>query len=160
MLEIVTSIFLLMLSIPGNFSKATTKIQKSSSFTNENIPFISSLNLSHIISISCQVPSIPSVHLISFNNHPNSWKPIDDGIVKAVIQFLLVNSNLPLLVCDISGEAAIIFAILRRLQGWDLVSVLSEYQTTGKSKYTHEVYIEQYDLDLIVIPEGSWLIQK
>jgi tyrosine-protein phosphatase OCA1 len=90
------------------------------------------------------------------------FSPIPDELVKEAIQISLDPSNLPaLLVCAPGGhECGLVTACLRRLEGWNLNSVLSEYQSFitaadgngNKQRYINEVFIEMFDLDLIVLP--------
>jgi protein tyrosine/serine phosphatase len=84
-----------------------------------------------------------------------TWSFISEEVVKESLQLLLNRDLQPVLVWS-SGvqETGVVVGCLRKLQGWNLTSVIQEYRAFcgSKSRYVVEQFIELFDLDLIVLP--------
>ncbi|RKP02927.1 hypothetical protein CXG81DRAFT_6213, partial [Caulochytrium protostelioides] len=108
-----------------------------------------------LVQVSCQ--QRPSPQRFGFNlGAADTWRPISDRLVKDVLELVLDRTRHPLLLMCSSGvyETGIVVGCLRRLQGWSLTSILSEYgnvaATAGRMpRVGHEQFVELFDLDLI-----------
>lgn len=93
-----------------------------------------------------------------------SWKPMADEVVKDTIELILHAENYPILLCDVGGvyNVGMVVACLRRLQGWNLTSVINEYCSfaAARSRYVNEQFIELFDIDLITVPPQppAWFV--
>lgn len=93
-----------------------------------------------------------------------SWKPMADEVVKDTIELILHAENYPILLCDVGGvyNVGMVVACLRRLQGWNLTSVINEYRSfaAARSRYVNEQFIELFDIDLITVPPQppAWFV--
>lgn len=94
-----------------------------------------------------------------------SWRPVSEELIKDSLESILDSNNHPMLIVCASGihETGIVLGCLRRVQGWNLNSVLAEYRAYGalKSRYENEQLIELMDLDLITAPSEmpDWIAQ-
>jgi Tyrosine phosphatase family len=79
-----------------------------------------------------------------------------ERIAKESLELLLNKSNLPCLVCDMSGvnETGIVVACLRRLQRYNFASIRLEYRSFAgnRARSSHERFIEGFDTDIITLP--------
>jgi Tyrosine phosphatase family len=87
---------------------------------------------------------------------------MSEEVVKTSLELLLRAETHPILICDTSGvqRVGVVIGCLRRLQDWNLNSIINEYRgfALTKTRYLHELMIELFDTDLIVVPETppSW----
>ncbi|KAJ2075503.1 hypothetical protein GGI16_008547, partial [Coemansia sp. S142-1] len=71
----------------------------------------------------------------------------------------------PLLIVCSSGvrETGTLVGCLRKLQHWNFNSIVYEYRSFagGKGKYTHELFIELFDTDLVTLPATlpKWFVE-
>lgn len=95
-----------------------------------------------------------------------TWKPLSEEVIKTSLQLTLRADLHPLLLCDTSGvqSVGVVVGCLRRLQNWNLNSVVNEYRAFAgrKTRYVHEQMIELFDTDLVVVPEDppSWYSEQ
>lgn len=156
-----------VISPPKHFAVVEPGLYRSSLPSPNNFAYIRSLKLKRVIIVSPERP----VRTVSkfFESHDilvshtglrkwfnsESWKPISEEVVKESLQLILHRENYPILVCDVGGVhlVGMIIACLRRIQNWNLNTVITEYRgfATGKIRYLNEQFIELFDIDLITI---------
>ena len=82
-----------------------------------------------------------------------------ERIAKESLELLLNKSNLPCLVCDMTGvnEAGIVVACLRRLQRYNFASIRLEYRSFAgsRARSSHERFIEAFDTDIVTLPASK-----
>ena len=150
-----------MYSPPEHFAIVSSNIYRSSTFSSNNYDFIKSLNLNFVILLSPESPkSLLSflesnkINLFHLGNSWNSWHPISEDAVKEGLE-LLLNMPGPALVMCSSGihETGILVGIYRKIQNWNLVSILMEFRmfAGNRARYLNELFIELFDLDLLSV---------
>lgn len=86
-----------------------------------------------------------------------TWKPVSEELVKETLELILNVQNHPLMIMDSSGlnETGTVVGCLRRIQGWNLSSIIEEYRrfAGSKAKNVNELFIELFDTDLVTLPE-------
>ncbi|GMK57745.1 hypothetical protein CspeluHIS016_0405790 [Cutaneotrichosporon spelunceum] len=158
-----------LIQVPACFSIVEQGVYRCASPTSSQVPFLQSLGLRTIISLTPEHPArqlvqyvqasgVEFVHLGSalFQPH-NDWRPVSDEIVKTALEMILSARWHPVLVIDPLGihQTGVVFGCLRMLQGWNFASALSEYRAHSgptKHRYCDETYIELFDPDLINLP--------
>ena len=86
-----------------------------------------------------------------------TWNPVTDELVKEALELVLSADTHPVLVECTSGihQTGTLVGCLRRLQGWNLTSILLEYRSFSglfNARYLHEQFIELFDTDLVSLP--------
>lgn len=168
---------------PSNFAQVAPCLYRSALPTARNFPFVRALNLTTAIILTEEKPlrsvsnffeehGVRVAHTgrthwrsdggrgggVGGGNSGNSWKPIEDDVVKDTLELILDARNYPILVCDVAGvhDVGMVVACLRRLQKWNLNSVVHEYRSfitpTVKSRVVDELFIELFDIDLVALP--------
>lgn len=156
---------------PEHFAVVERGLYRSGIPSAESLPFIRSLGLKQMIVLSAERPvrsitnfcdnhNIKISHTGLYGWTPNSsWKPIAEEVVKESLQIILHCNNHPILVCDIGGVhiVGMVIGCLRRLQNWNLNSVVNEYRSFAgpKTRYNNEQFMELFDIDLVTIPQKS-----
>ena len=93
-----------------------------------------------------------------------SAKPVSEETVLEGLHVLLDPSAYPLLVmCNLGRHrTGTMIGCLRKLQGWNLTSILEEYRRHAGSKFRqlNEQFIELFDTDLVPLPQRrpTWLV--
>jgi hypothetical protein len=95
-----------------------------------------------------------------------TWKPVSEELVKETLEFVLNTDNHPVMIMGSSGinETGTVVGCLRRLQGWNLSSIIDEYRrfAGSKGKNVNELFIELFDTDLVTLPPRdllpSWFV--
>lgn len=164
-----------VLSPPANFAIVEPGLYRSTMPSVANFPFLKQLALRHVIILSAdslarnvqtffedngiKVWHIGAPSGLRKNTWKATWKPMEDEVVKTSLEVLLRKDSHPLLLCDTSGvrNVGVVVGCLRRLQYWNLNSIISEYRGFAglKTRYVHEQMIELFDTDLIVVPEEN-----
>ena len=96
--------------------------------------------------------------------HRSPWKPVSEDVVVQGLHLLLDPQNYPLLVmCNLGRHrTGTMIGCLRKLQGWNLTSILEEYRRHAGSKFRllNEQFIELFDTDLVPVPtrRPPWLL--
>lgn len=164
---------------PENFAVVEQGLYRSSFPSGRNFPFLRSLHLTTVIILSSEKPARSLTNF--FDNHGarvvhtglhgwspdrTSWKPIAEEVVKETLEIILEYDNYPILVCDAGGIylVGMVIGCLRRLQNWNLNSVVNEYRyfAASKTRYINEQFIELFDIDLITIPQQppAWFAEQ
>mmetsp|Transcript_23738 Transcript_23738/g.37104 ORF Transcript_23738/g.37104 Transcript_23738/m.37104 type:complete len:167 (-) Transcript_23738:348-848(-) len=143
---------------PNLFSIVEPGIYRSNAPLDENLPFISKLNLRTVVFLSPEVllrsvvdffeeknVQLHNMGLQVWKPDPN-WTSTSDEFMKEALQLILDTRTHPVLVCCSSGifQTAPLIGCLRRLQNWSLTSILAEYRTFAgsRARLAHEQYIE------------------
>lgn len=168
---------------PSNFAQVGPSLYRSALPTSRNFAFVRALNLTTAIILTEEKPlrsvsnffaehGVRVAHTgrtlwasgagkgsgAGVGSSGNSWKPIEDDVVKDTLELILDARNYPILICDVAGvhDVGMVVACLRRLQKWNLNSVVHEYRSfitaTVKSRVVDELFIELFDIDLVAVP--------
>lgn len=103
------------------------------------------------------------IGLIHFGEAGLSAKPVSEETVLEGLDLLLNPASYPLIVmCNLGRHrTGTLLGCLRKLQGWNLTSILEEYRRHAGSKYRllNEQFIELFDTDLVHVPQRppAWL---
>ncbi|KAG0291540.1 hypothetical protein BGZ96_005101 [Linnemannia gamsii] len=106
-------------------------------------------------------PSIPAAPF-----QTSWWKPLSEELIKEGLEMILDVNNYPIMVMDTSGihEIGTFMGCLRRLQHWNLSSIIVEYRAYAgnKARYVNEQFIELFDIDWITLPATlpTWWIEQ
>ncbi|KAF9126960.1 hypothetical protein BG015_004626 [Linnemannia schmuckeri] len=106
-------------------------------------------------------PSIPAAPF-----QTSWWKPLSEELIKEGLEMILDVNNYPIMVMDTSGihEIGTFMGCLRRLQHWNLSSIIVEYRAYAgnKARYVNEQFIELFDIDWITLPASLpiWWIEQ
>ncbi|KAF9338996.1 tyrosine phosphatase family-domain-containing protein [Linnemannia elongata] len=106
-------------------------------------------------------PSIPAAPF-----QTSWWKPLSEELIKEGLEMILDVNNYPIMVMDTSGihEIGTFMGCLRRLQHWNLSSIIVEYRAYAgnKARYVNEQFIELFDIDWITLPANlpTWWIEQ
>ncbi|KYQ89847.1 Arf guanyl-nucleotide exchange factor [Tieghemostelium lacteum] len=161
------------LSPPSLFGIVEPQLYRTNSLYPVNFPFIKMLGLKTVIQLSPEVPikavstffeenSINLIHLGLKSwkvDTSSSWKPITEELIKECLEFVLNYDYYPLMITCTSGvhQTGVLVGCLRRLQNWNLTSILVEYKAfSGQSntRYVNEQFIELFDVDLVTLPNN------
>lgn len=164
-----------VLAPPKHFAIVEPALYRATMPATANFPFLKQLGLKRVIILSAESVArsvstffeengIAVSHTgASERSHRNAWKktwkPLEDEVVKASLELVLRADMHPMLICDTSGvqRVGVVVGCLRRLQWWNLNSIVNEYRSFAgaKTRHVHEQMIELFDLDLVVIPRES-----
>jgi len=90
----------------------------------------------------------------------NSSQGVNDEIIKLGLELILDTTNHPVLITCTSHLTGTLIGCLRRLQQWNLTSILSEYRMFAGIRsrlYMSAQYIELFDTDLVSLPPPTML---
>lgn len=160
-----------MLEPPTEFGIVETGIFRSDVIQQAHIPFIQTLDIKTVLILSPEAPSrtmqsfysdvgIDVVHLGLKAWRPmfGGWRPISEELVKDGLERMLTDAgrgkNVLIMCTGGIHETGTFIGCLRRLQGWNLTSILVEYRSFAgqKARYINEQFIELFDTDLITLP--------
>lgn len=170
-----------LLEPPVNFAMIEDGLYRSGLPTARSFGFVRRLQLRTILILSYEKPNpalltflrregVQVVHIDMYNKQKQTsvngmWKPLSEQVIKETIELILNLSFYPILVVDTNGiyHVGIIIGCLRRMQRWNLNSIINEYRSflnnnlkNNKyitSRYINEQFIELFDTDLINIPD-------
>lgn len=163
---------------PDHFAVVEPGLYRASLPKANNFPYIRSLCLKHVVILSAERPQRSVINFFEDNRirilhtglyawiPDGSWKPIAEEVVKESLEILLRGDNYPILVCDVGGMhlVGMVIGCLRRLQNWNLNSVVNEYRSFAgpKTRYVNEQFIELFDIDLVTIPRDppQWFAEQ
>ncbi|KAK9470988.1 tyrosine phosphatase family-domain-containing protein [Dipodascopsis tothii] len=146
-----------MLAPPEMFGIVEDKIYRCSEVDALNFPFLQTLSLRTILSISQERPSasveafakenaIDIVHkqLPSWRLSDEAWKLLPDDVVQDCLEYVLDTQHHPLLIIDMSCT---FIGVLRKVQHWNLSSIINEYREMSfdRLQYLYELYLELVD---------------
>eukprot|EP01028_Stygiella_incarcerata_P001723 TRINITY_DN1317_c0_g1_i1.p1 TRINITY_DN1317_c0_g1~~TRINITY_DN1317_c0_g1_i1.p1 ORF type:complete len:167 (+),score=30.61 TRINITY_DN1317_c0_g1_i1:56-556(+) len=159
---------------PVNFGHVEVGLFRSGHPSELNFPFLETLHLKKIIFLAPDAPSetflefaeeqgIEIIHVGKLCKQGITWGPLTEEAVVVSLKHLLDVSSYPAAVmCKLGRHrTGTLIGCLRKLQGWDLTSILQEYKRYAGSKYRleNEQFIELFDIDLVQIPRECppWL---
>lgn len=160
---------------PQNFGMVELDLYRSGHPNELNFPFLEKLHLRTVIHLAPdELPSslltwledqgITLIHLGDDVGRRSPWKPVSEETVLEGLHVLLDPSAYPLLVmCNLGRHrTGTMIGCLRKLQGWNLTSILEEYRRHAGSKFRqlNEQFIELFDTDLVPLPQRrpTWLV--
>lgn len=114
----------------------------------------------------CDEQNINLVHLGARKwKADTSWKPVTDELIKEALEIALDATQHPVLFMCSSGvhQTSTVVACLRRLQHWNMTSILVELSLgLTSAKYANEQFIELFDTDLVTLPAQlpDWFVDQ
>ncbi|WVR06461.1 hypothetical protein IAU60_003492 [Kwoniella sp. DSM 27419] len=159
-----------LVQVPSLFSIVEPGVYRCASPTPAQVPFLASLNLKTIVSLTPEHPIKPLltftrttgvdfIHLglTHWRPYGAEWKPVRDETVKETLERYILDTRAhPVLLIDPIGvhQTGCVVGSLRMMQGWNFASALVEYRSHAGSKhrYADEQYIELFDPDLVNLP--------
>eukprot|EP00743_Colponemidia_sp_Colp-15_P012339 GILK01014014.1.p1 GENE.GILK01014014.1~~GILK01014014.1.p1 ORF type:complete len:245 (-),score=39.34 GILK01014014.1:214-903(-) len=163
---------------PEAYGLVEPGIHRSNILHSINFPFISSLNLKTVLYLSSEgLPRAVQqfleerhtklIHLGLKAWKPDlSWKPISEELIKEGLEIVLNVTNHPVMILCTSGIhlTGTLVGCLRRLQNWNMTAIVDEYRcyAGNKSRFTHEQFVEFFDVDLVTLPAAlpAWFLDQ
>jgi protein tyrosine/serine phosphatase len=167
-----------LLQPPSMFAIVEDGLFRTNQIHQTNFPFLKQLKLKTVVKLTSEDPLLNVVNFCEENNiklirlgnttslkAERSWKPVSDELVKEALEIMLDSTQHPVLLMCATGvsQTSIVVACLRRLQHWNMASILVELslgQTQPRS--SHEQYVELFDTDLVILPESlpRWFVEQ
>lgn len=141
-----------------------------------NFPFIEKLSLKSVIYLSPEEPSTEFCNFIADHElqfyhlgalqhgaGPATLNTLSEETVVGALKCVLDAENHAILICCNLGRhhTGTVIGCLRKLQRWNLTSILEEYRRYAGSKVRllNEQFVEFFDTELVRIPETrpGWL---
>ena len=155
--------------VPANFGFVEERIYRSGEPREANFPFLETLKLNTVVSLSSEGPNpvfeswlkSNGVHTIKAGERipESSTLPFTEELCIELLHTLVDPSNYPILVCDGMGRhrTGTLVGCLRKLQRWNLASILTEYRryAGSRGRLDNEQFIELFDVDLVKLPENA-----
>lgn len=154
---------------PVNFGMVEEDLYRCGMPSQLNFPFLEKLRLRTII---CMLPDeLPQhfstwlgdqgtrcIHLGERMQTRSPWKPVPEDVILEGLNVLLNPTNYPIAVmCSLGRhQTGTLIGCLRKLQCWNLTSILEEYRRYAGSKHRqlNEQFIELFDVDLVHMPRA------
>lgn len=151
---------------PINFGIVEKGVYRSGQPCVLNFPFLERLDIKtmillknlpdmHNLKVFAKEQDIQLIHLESESKR-KVWNPLSEQDVIAALDIILNSKNHPVLVFSQFGShrTGAVIGCLRKIQGWNLTSILEEYRRYAGSKVRvlNEQFIELFDTDLIKLP--------
>eukprot|EP00759_Apiculatamorpha_spiralis_P012930 PhF_6_TR19775/c0_g1_i1/m.28843 len=162
--------------VPNNFGYVNEFIFRCAEPEERHFPFLESLSLRLIIYLSHgQTPMNPAllswahdskVEVIQKSVVEGSRVSVSEDVVLDVLKILLDREHYPVLVTCSTGRyrTGTVIACLRKVQTWNLFSILEEYRRFACSwgqkggvtgRVEDEQFIELFDIDLVNATGGN-----
>ncbi|OCF30433.1 protein-tyrosine-phosphatase [Kwoniella heveanensis CBS 569] len=159
-----------LIHVPNLFSIVEPGVYRCASPTAAQIPYLASLSLKTIVSLTPEHPIKPLltftrgtgvdfIHLglTLWRPYGTEWQPVRDEVVKTTLEKYVLDTRAhPVLLIDPIGvhQTGCVVGALRMIQGWNFASTLVEYRAHAGSKhrYADEQYIELFDPDIVNLP--------
>ncbi|ODN77600.1 hypothetical protein L202_04767 [Cryptococcus amylolentus CBS 6039] len=163
-----------LIQLPALFSTVEPGVFRSASPNPAQVPFLASLGLKTVVSLTAEHPIKPLLQFVRDNGvdfvhlgltqwrRPGTdWKPVRYEIIKTALESYVLDVRAhPVLIIDPLGvhQTGCLVGSLRMMQGWNFASALVEYRAHAGSKhrYVDEQYIELFDPDLINLPQPQY----
>ncbi|KAM0791274.1 hypothetical protein ACM66B_005750 [Microbotryomycetes sp. NB124-2] len=153
---------------PPNFGMVEDSLFRSGQPSELNFPFLEKLKLQTIVWLAPEDPSSRflnflddqqiTLHHLGVENAVN-YDPITEEVVLQALDIIINKKNAPLMVmCNLGRHrTGTVVGIFRKLQRWNLASILEEYRRYAgpKVRVLNEQFIELFDCDLVSIPAQS-----
>ncbi|KAK9456441.1 tyrosine phosphatase family-domain-containing protein [Dipodascopsis uninucleata] len=153
-----------MLAPPELFGIVEEDIYRCTEIDPLNFPFLETLSLRTILSISREKPS-PAIQLFAREHNikikhmqlppwrmaEEDWKLLPDEVVQSGISYTLNKHHHPMLIIDLSCT---FIGTLRKLQHWNLSSIINECREMSfdRAQYLYQLYLEVIDLNAFSVP--------
>jgi tyrosine-protein phosphatase OCA1 len=155
--------------VPPNFGMVEENIYRCSAPSPNHFPFLETLHLRTVVlltdthdeiflrwmgesNIRAATPLDAPDGVVGVSNHRGSMALTEPTVIE-ILELLLDPHNYPVLVTCSMGRyrTGITVGCLRKLQGWNLSSILEEYRrfAGSKSRLDNEEFIELFDVDLV-----------
>ncbi|WVQ72799.1 hypothetical protein IAR50_002359 [Cryptococcus sp. DSM 104548] len=163
-----------LIQLPSLFSTVEPGVFRSASPNPAQVPFLASLGLKTVVSLTPEHPIKPLLQFMRNNEvafvhlgltqwrRPGTdWKPVRYETIKTALESYVLDIRAhPVLIIDPLGvhQTGCLVGSLRMMQGWNFASALVEYRAHAGSKhrYVDEQYIELFDPDLINLPQPQY----
>ncbi|GAA5986190.1 hypothetical protein JCM5350_006535 [Sporobolomyces pararoseus] len=151
---------------PPNFGTVEENLYRSGQPSELSFAFIEELNLKTVIWLAPEDPnesfqqfledhSIRLFHL-GAEDYAATYDPLSDETVLQALDLVLNPQNSPTMIMCAQGRhrTGTCVGCLRKLQHWNLTSILEEYRRFAgpKVRVLNEQFIELFDLDLVTVP--------
>eukprot|EP01104_Vermistella_antarctica_P004420 TRINITY_DN14876_c0_g1_i1.p1 TRINITY_DN14876_c0_g1~~TRINITY_DN14876_c0_g1_i1.p1 ORF type:complete len:218 (+),score=34.91 TRINITY_DN14876_c0_g1_i1:238-891(+) len=162
---------------PATFGIVEADIYRTNVMHPINFSYVEGLHIKTVLNLSHEAPTRSSVSFFREHNinhlhlglktwRPDTtWKPVTEELVKDALEIVLNVNSHPVMIMCTSGvhQSGVVVGCLRKLQNWNLTSILQEYRSYGH--YTHslnEQFIELFDTDLVTLPRSlpQWFIDQ
>ena len=154
---------------PPNFGFVEAGLYRSAIPQEANFSFLQTLHLNTVVYLSLDPPSQlfndflkeQGIRLCSMKKGEgySISERISEELILASLKILLDHSQYPIIImCNLGRHrTGTLVGCLRRLQNWDLSSILDEFRrfTGFKSSPLHEQFIELFDTELVEIPPDA-----
>ncbi|KAL2641920.1 hypothetical protein R1flu_009507 [Riccia fluitans] len=166
------------MSVPDAYGVVEPGVYRAKAADAPNLPFLLHLRLRTLLYLSPD-PLLPAfitfldkcatrfIHLgLKVWKPFASWKPVSEELIKDALEIILDVNNHPIMVMCSSGihQTGTVVGCLRRLQSWNLTSLLEEYRryAGSKARYANEQFMELFDEDLVTLPKDlpAWFIDQ
>ncbi|KAL3678110.1 hypothetical protein R1sor_021066 [Riccia sorocarpa] len=166
------------MSVPDLYGVVEPGVYRAKAADDPNLPFLLHLRLRTLLYLSPD-PLLPAfitfldkcatrfIHLgLKVWKPFATWKPVSEELIKDALETILDVNNHPIMVMCSSGihQTGTVVGCLRRLQKWNLTSLLEEYRryAGSKARYANEQFMELFDEDLVTLPKDlpSWFIDQ
>ncbi|KDE09359.1 hypothetical protein MVLG_00673 [Microbotryum lychnidis-dioicae p1A1 Lamole] len=150
---------------PPNFGMVEDSLYRSGQPLELNFPFLEKLALKSIIWLA---PEDPNPRFLTFLDDQGiklyhlgvenavNYDPITEEVVLQALDLVLNPANAPLMImCNLGRHrTGTVVGIFRKLQRWNLASILEEYRRFAgpKVRVLNEQFIELFDGDLVSVP--------
>ncbi|KAF7731202.1 hypothetical protein EC973_000617 [Apophysomyces ossiformis] len=159
-----------LLTPPEHFGIVEPGIYRSDMLQPLHFTFIKQFGFKTVVMLSPEKPNrvtsnffeeggIDLVHLGMATwkpTQPSTWRPVSEELVKEGLELILNVETHPVLIVCTSGihETGTLVGCLRKLEGWNFSSIITEYRAYAgsKARYVNEQFIELFDLDLVTLP--------
>eukprot|EP00026_Physarum_polycephalum_P015551 Phypoly_transcript_16261.p1 GENE.Phypoly_transcript_16261~~Phypoly_transcript_16261.p1 ORF type:complete len:193 (+),score=32.06 Phypoly_transcript_16261:117-695(+) len=163
---------------PAAFGIIEPGIYRTNSLYPANFPYVKLLGLKTMVQLSPEVPIKAVTQFLEENNvklihlglkawkPDTTWKPVTEELIKEALEIVLNSENHPVMVTCTSGvhQTGVLVGCLRRIQHWNLTSILVEYRmfTQSNTRYVNEQFIELFDVDLVTLPPSlpDWFVAQ
>ncbi|KAL1934989.1 hypothetical protein VTP01DRAFT_4129 [Rhizomucor pusillus] len=169
-----------LLTPPEQFGIVEPGIYRSDMLQPLHFPFIRQFAFKTVLMLSPEMPQRVALNMMEEANmklihlgmatwkptQPSTWRPVSEELIKEGLELILNRDTHPVLIMCTSGihETGTIVGCLRKLEGWNFSSIISEYRAYAgtKARYVNEQFIELFDLDLVTLPANLplWLIEQ
>jgi tyrosine-protein phosphatase SIW14 len=184
MTDILGGVQQAILTPPEAFAQVEPDLYRAKQILPPHFEYLKRLKLRTLVKLTSEAPFKAVVSFCDENNvqlvhlgarkwkADTSWKPITEELVKEALEIVLDRTRHPVLLMCSSGmsQTAVVVACLRRLQHWNMTSILVEMSLGQNSKFSNEQFVELFDTDLVTLPkqlpdwfvaqESMWLAEK
>ncbi|GJN90724.1 hypothetical protein Rhopal_003738-T1 [Rhodotorula paludigena] len=131
-----------------------------------NFSFLERVGLKTVLWLAPEAPNEPfqqfarehsiALHHLGADDYAATYDPLTEDTVLHALDLILNPDNAPLLVCCNQGRhrTGTVCGVLRKLQRWNLVSILEEYRRYAgpKVRVLNEQFIELFDVSICQVP--------